>query len=119
MIANIRVTWEKGAYDKIVKEVPDKIVYDIAAQTLSITYPTIPERTGKMRQSSLARGVQGSNKVYRIGSYTDYATYVYNMPEKTHWTTPGTHSQWFARTLRRNGATIIDNAVNQAWKEKM
>lgn len=113
MIANVRVIWEKGAYDKIVKEVPDKIMYDIAAQTLSMTYPTIPEKTGKMRQSSLARGVQGSNKVYRIGSYTDYATYVYNMPDKTHWTTPGTNAEWFNRIWQKSGKSIVSNVVER------
>lgn len=113
MKANVKVTWEKGAYDKIVQEVPDKIVYDIAAQTLSITYPTIPERTGKMRQSSLGRGVQGSNKNYRIGSYTDYATYVYNMPDKTHWTTPGTNAEWFNRIWQKSGKSIVSNVIER------
>ena len=110
---NVQVKWLKGAYDKIVDEVPDKIVYDVAAKTLSMTYPTIPERTGDMKRSSLARGVQGSNKHYKIGSYTDYAAYVYVMPDKTHWTTPGTNAEWFNRMWIKNGKSIVANAIER------
>lgn len=110
---NVQVIWEKGAYDKITKEIPDKIVHDIARITLDMTTPTIPERTGKMKRSTLARGVQGGNSNYKIGSYTDYAAYVYVMPEKTHWTTPGTNAYWFREVVQKNIHNIMEQAVER------
>ena len=110
---NVQVLWEKGAYNKITQEVPDKIVYETARETLDLVYPTIPENTGKMKRSSLARGVQGSNKNYRIGSYTDYASYVYVMPPKTHWTTPGTNAYWFSDYWKKHGKTIFNSVVER------
>ena len=109
----IELIWEKGAYDKITQEVPDKIMYDIAENTLAMVYPTIPERTGKMKRSTLAAGVQGSNLHYKIGSYTDYAAYVYVMPEKTNWTTPGTNAYWFRETWIKHGKSIMQESIER------
>lgn len=115
MIENVdvQVIWEKGAYEKLTKEVPDKIVFDIARETLDLTMPTIPERTGKMKGTTLSRGVQGGNKNYKIGSYTDYAAYVYVMPEKTQWTTPGTNAYWFNQMWQKNGKSIMNSVVER------
>ena len=88
-------------------------MYDISRETLYLVYPTIPERTGKMKQSSLARGVQGGNKNYKIGSYTDYASYVYVMPEKTHWTTPGTNARWFSEYWQNHGKSIANSVIER------
>lgn len=110
---NVQVIWEKGAYNKITKEVPDDIVYEVARETLDMTMPTMPERTGKMRQTSLARGVQGGNKEYKIGSYTDYAAYVYDMPQSTNWTTPGTNAQWFMECWQKNSQAILSSVVER------
>lgn len=110
---NIQVLWEKGAYDKITKEVPDKVVYEIAETTLNLSFPIMPERTGKMKRTSLARGVQGGNGNYKIGSYTNYASYVYVMPENTHWTTPGTEAYWFRNTWQKYGKSIMQEAVER------
>lgn len=111
------VKWLPGMEDKILKEIPDKIIYDIARTTLDLTIPIIPERTGKMKGTSLAKGVQGGNGVYRIGSYTDYASYVYEMPESTNWTTPGTKAHWFSETWQRFGKSILDEAIEREFKE--
>jgi hypothetical protein len=110
---NVQVIWKKGAYDKITKEVPDRIVYEVARETLDLVMPTIPENTGKMKRTTLARGVQGSNKNYKIGSYTDYAAYVYVMPEKTQWTTPGTNAYWFNQMWQKNGKSIMNSVVER------
>lgn len=112
-INKVTLKWENGAEKKIKDTVPDKIVRDIATITLNTSFPMIPERTGKMRQSTLAKGVQGSNCHYKIGSYTDYASYVYNMPDKTHWTTPGTNGEWFIRTWKMKGKSITSQAVGR------
>lgn len=113
---SFNVKWLPGMEDKILKEIPDRIIYDFARTTLDLTFPIMPERTGKMKGTSLARGVQGSNGVYRIGSYTDYASYVYTMPESTNWTTPGTKAHWFDVTLQRFGKSILSEAVERESK---
>lgn len=110
------VKWLPGMEDKILHEIPDRIVYDFARTTLDMTFPIMPERTGKMKGTSLAHGVQGGNGEYRIGSYTDYASYVYDMPESTNWTTPGTKAHWFEETLQRFGNSILSEAVEREFK---
>lgn len=110
---NIELLWDKGAKEKITQDIPDKIMRDIARISLTMTMPTIPERTGEMRRTSLARGVQGSNMNYKIGSYTDYATYVYMMPNSTNWTTPGTQNYWFREVIQKNIKVITQLAIER------
>jgi hypothetical protein len=87
---------------------------------LDLSYPIIPKDSKKMAISSKAGGVRGGNGNYYIGSYTNYAKYVWKMPQsQTNWTTPGTGNQWFARALKKHSSTIINNAINNAWKEDM
>lgn len=94
-------------------QVSDKMIYAIAKETLTQSESVIPLRTGKMRKSSITAGVKGSNRDYYIGSYTSYATHVWNLPDNTNWTTPGTNNRWFERTLREKGQMIIINAVGR------
>lgn len=110
---NIELKWIKGAKEKLTNETPDRIMHDIARISLDMTMPTIPERTGKMKRTTLARGVQGGNMNYKIGSYTDYASHVYVMPDKTHWTTPGTQSYWFREVIQKNIKNIMQQAVER------
>lgn len=102
-----------------LKVIPDDILYTIAKQTLDLSRPLIPKDKGKLRTATASGGVRGTSGDYYIGSYTSYATRVWNLPDSTNWTTPGTNNKWFARTLKRHGATIINNATNQAWKKDM
>ena len=110
---NIELIWEKGAKENLTHDTPDKIMRDVARISLDMTYPEIPELTGRMKKSSLARGVQGGNMNYKIGSYTDYAAYVYVMPRKTRWTTPGTQSYWFRNVIQKNINNIMQQAVER------
>ena len=113
-----KVSWLPGMEEKILHEIPDRIIYSSARQTLDITYPTIPELTGKLKQSSLARGVQGGDGVYKIGSYTDYASFVYiKNNDTTNWTTPGTNSHWFTETWQKRGKSIVQEAIRKEFKE--
>ena len=105
---------------KGLERIPDDILYSIAVQTLDLSYPMIPKDSKKMAISSKAGGVKGGNGDFYIGSYTNYAKYVWKMPQgKTNWTTPGTSNKWFARGLKKYGSTIINNAINQSWKKDM
>ena len=117
---NLNPKAEKG-----LKTIPDDVLYSIARQTLDMSVNSIPKSvglstSGNLRRTSLDGGVRGGNKNYYIGSYTSYAAYVWNMNDSTtNWTTPNTHSQWYMRTLKKNGQTIIDNALTKSWKETM
>ena len=91
----------------------DKMLFEIAKDTLTQTETTIPMRTGKMRKSSMTAGVKGSNLNYYIGSYTSYATYVWNFPDNTNWTTPGTNNRWFERVWKEKGQLIQKNVVER------
>lgn len=91
----------------------DKIIYAVAKETLRESKTTIPLRTGKMRDSSMTAGVKGSNLDYYIGSYTPYAKYVWDMPDNTHWTTPGTKNKWYERVWREKKDLITKNAVER------
>lgn len=91
----------------------DKITYEIAKETLTQSKKTIPMRTGNMRRSSIASGVKGSNVDYYIGSFTSYAKYVWNFPDNTHWTTPGTNNKWYARIWKERGKHITTNIIGR------
>lgn len=106
-----------------LKRIPDDILYTIAKQTLDFSQPLIPmsnakNHAGTLRRATSAGGVKGGNGDYYIGSYTNYAKYVWNM-EGVNWTTSGTNNKWFARALKQHGSTIIDSAVNKSWRKDM
>lgn len=98
---------------KTLTQVSDKMIYAIASDTLRESETTIPMRTGKMRRSSIQAGVKGSNKDYYIGSYTKYASRVWNFPDNTNWTTPGTNNRWYERVWKEKGTLIQKNAVER------
>lgn len=107
----------KNLYKDIDKFV-DSVVYSVARGTLDKSYHTIPlsnnVNSGRLRSSSLAYGVQGSNKEYRIGSTTSYASYVWVMNNNTtNWTTPGTGSEWYIRYFKIYGKGIVSQAVQE------
>jgi len=123
----MEITYEFQWNNKVLnglQKIPDDILYTIARQTLDRSYPLIPmsnlvNHKGTLRRSSIGGGVKGSSGDYYIGSYTNYASRVWSMPESTNWTTPRTNNKWYARTLNKYGKTIIDNAINKSWKEDM
>ena len=110
-----------------LEKLPDEILFTVARETLDYSIPHIPmskmkDHAGTLRRSS-GTGESGVHKTsggYYIGSFTTYASHVWNMDDlTTNWSTPNTHSKWFAYTLRQYGQTILDNAVKQEWKENM
>ena len=121
------ITWEFQWNDRVkygLTVIPDDILYEIARQTLDRSYnlipmSAIPNHKGFLRLKSIGGGVKGGSGDYYIGSYTDYASRVWKMPESTNWTTPGTTNKWFARTLDRYGSTIIESAISKSWKKDM
>lgn len=103
-----------------LKVLPDRVMYQIARETLDMSQPIIPlGATHKLRGTSMAMGVRGSSGNYYIGSYTSYASAVWDMPDSTNWTTPGTNNKWYTRTLKKHGKSITENAINRGWSESM
>lgn len=113
---SVSVKWEPGAKMALMSA-PDKIMYSIARQTLDRTFPHIPMSRRKgvvhMRQTSMAAGVRGSNGDYYIGSYTDYAKYVWVMPRKTHWSEPGTFGKWYQETYKKFMKNIVSISIKE------
>ena len=115
MNESVELQWAPGVKNKLTKDIPDNIIKGVARMTLDLTIPSIPERTGKMKQSSTAGGVRGGNGEYYIGSFTKYAKYVYVRDNaKTHWTTPGTNSYWFREYWLKHGKSIIDTVIKES-----
>lgn len=107
---------------KLLETLPDKIVQEIALETLNLTAPIIPmssalERNltrGRLRRETVATGVQKNGKTYYLESPTYYANYVYNFNDSTtNWSTPDTHSKWFERTWQKQGKLITDRTVER------
>lgn len=114
MNETVTIKWAKGAKEKLNHDIPDEFVYDLARAMLDMVMPTIPEKTGKTRRSTLSGGVRGGNKEYHIGSYTTYAIYPYTMDNnKTHWTTPGTNSYWFREYWQKHGKSIANMVIKE------
>ena len=99
--------------DKL-KKVPDKVVYEVARQTLDRvgSIKITPYRTGKMERTMFQKGVvKDSSGIYTIGNYTDYAQKVYNKPQGTNWTNPNSKSKWFEWFWRTNGKSVFESTV--------
>lgn len=113
---SVSVKWEPGSKMALMSA-PDKMMYAIARQTLDRTFPHIPMSRRKgvvhMRQTSMAAGVRGSNGDYYIGSYTDYAKYVWVMPNTTNWTEPGTFGKWYQETYKKFMKNIVSISIKE------
>jgi hypothetical protein len=112
MADNVKVNWYPGK-KKEVLDASDKIMYSIARQTLDKSLVHIPFKSGKMRQTSMSAGVRGSNKNYYIGSYTNYAKYVWFMPSTTNWSEPGTFGKWYQKIYTRQKKNIVGIAIKE------
>ena len=112
LATSIDFNWTPGAQKKILNS-GNVITYAIARQTLDITFPHIPKLTGKMRKTSMAAGVRGQNGDYYIGSYTNYAKYVWVKPKNTNWSEPNTFGKWYEEIWKKQGKSIVDSCVGR------
>lgn len=113
--------WNKQT-KRLLENTPDKIVQNIAFETLNLTAPIIPvssalERNltrGRLRRETVAAGVKKSGNYYYLESPTFYANYVYNFNDATtNWSTPDTHSHWFDLTWEKQGKLITDRVIER------
>lgn len=108
---------------KEIKNLPDKVIYKIARKTLDMTQihipkSAIPNHAGTLRKTTMANGVRGHSGDWYLSSTTNYASRVWNLPDKgTNWTTDGTHSKWFEWALKEYKTQIVNSSIEQARKE--
>jgi hypothetical protein len=112
MEVSAKVEWIPGARDLILG-FPDKTMYQVARMTLDYTEPHIPFNTGTMEKTSMREGVKGSSGNYYIGSFTDYASYVWQMGKNTNWTNPSSYPKWFQTVWKEKGSNIVKQAVER------
>ena len=112
LATSIDFNWTPGAQKKILNS-GNVITYAVARQTLDIAFPHIPKLTGKMRKTSMAAGVRGQNGDYYIGSYTNYAKYVWVKPKSTNWSEPNTFGKWYEEIWKKQGKSIVDSCVGR------
>ena len=108
----------------MLQQAPEKIVKQIARQTLDFTRSEhvvansknapykIPRghSSGLLERSTINGGVKGDYQTgFYIGSFTDYASYVYER-EGVHWTNPNTKTKWFEYIWDKYGKGVLENA---------
>lgn len=98
---------------KELENIPDKVMYAIARQTLDRVGSSkiTPYKTGKMEMTMFSSGVRGNNKNYYIGNFINYAGYVYAFPQSVNWTNPLSKAQWFESFWKANGKNVFENVV--------
>lgn len=111
---------------KIVKDIPVKeitnfekrVVYNTALYTREHTKgaKAYPYLTGKLQSSEVAAPILGSGMEYGLSAGVDYALEVWAY-KNANWTNPSTQPQWYYSVFKKDGATIINQAVNTALKE--
>lgn len=112
---------------KIIKDIPkneinkfeDKVVYNTTVLTREYTKSAnaYPYRSGRLRASEIAAPIlSNGNKSYGLSSGVGYAKRVWNY-NNVNWTNPSTQPQWYYSVFRKQGASIIQNAVSRALKE--
>lgn len=104
--------WDKPNKKKL-EELPDKAVYAIARATLDQvgSMQITPYLTGNMERTMYSAGVRKGNYGYYIGDFTDYASYVYQMPQRTNWTRSSSRAHWFKDLWTKKGEAITNETI--------
>lgn len=104
--------WDKSIKKKI-EQMPNRVVYGIARATLDQvgSMQVTPYLTGNMERTMYAGGVKKDAEGYYIGNFTDYASYVYKMPQSTNWTRPGSRTHWFENVWLQKGEAITNETI--------
>lgn len=104
-----------------VKEIQNfekKVVYNAAVYTREFTKGSnaYPYLSGRLARSEIAAPILGSGTEYSLGAGVDYAVYVWDFKD-AKWTNSATQPQWYYSIFKKEGNTIISEAVNKALKE--
>ena len=124
-VVGVELILDKSS-EKLIKNLPDKILYEIARRTLDLSHNYIPKsnivgHAGTLRRSTFSNGVKGSHGDYYISSesaITPYASRVWSLNDATtHWTTKGTHSEWFIYTIKTHQNVVVNQAIDKVRKD--
>ena len=111
---NIEVTIIKDIPKEKVKTFEDKVVYEIARETLDRTAGFFPRLSGALEIGSYAMGVVGSNADYGLGTTEDYGGYVWEKPQSpTNWTNPATLAHWYTTVFGTHAEQITNSAITK------
>ena len=115
---NIEIEIVKDIPVKQIEKFEDRVVYNTAVFTReqvkgSHGYPYL---TGELQRSEIASPIMGMNKQYSLLAGVSYGKAVFSYTN-VHWTNPSTMPHWYYTAFRKNGQTIITNAIHRAEKE--
>ena len=121
MKLDVKVEIPRDLPIKEIDKYVDNTVHNAARITLDFTVDKfrIPYRKGKLQTATEAYGVEKmGDKVYQLGTdgTVDYAKYVWDYPQKTHWTRKTTYAQWFVKEYKNEKELIMTRAIESAKK---
>lgn len=104
---------------KQIQKFEDLTIENIARGTLDYTLADsrFPRRTGNLERSSMAQAVRKeADFVYCLDNPVgaEYAEYVWELPQETHWTNPNTYSKWFVAVFKEKNGLITKQAVDNS-----
>lgn len=107
--------------DLVINEIDtytDNLIYNVARITFDFTIDKkrVPYLSGNLQKATEGYGVEGGNKEYYLGvdDTVDYAQYVWDMPQKTHWTRKTTYAKWFKTEYKNEKELIMQKATENA-----
>lgn len=115
---DIEVIVLKGIPTKEIRNFESKTLYNTAVYTREYTKSAsaYPRLTGELQRTEESMSIIGNGLEYGLGAGVDYAMSVWKM-NNVNWTNKSTQPQWYASIFKKQGATIVNQAVNTALKE--
>ena len=103
---------------KDIKNFEEKNIYNTAIYTREYTKSAsaFPYLSGKLQNTEISLPVFGSGMEYSLGAGVNYARSVWKKTN-ANWTNPSTQPQWYYSIFKKQGASIVNQAVNTALKE--
>ena len=104
--------------EKEIKKFEERVVYNAAVYTREFTKSAsaYPRLTGRLQSTEVSLPISGSNLEYGLGAGVSYAKDVW-MKTNVNWTNPSTQPQWYFSVFKKQGDSIINQAVSTALKE--
>ena len=115
---DIEVIVQKEIPVKDIQKFEQKTIYNTAVYTREYTKSSsaYPYLSGRLQSTEVSLPVLGSGMEYSLGAGVSYAMSVWNKTN-ANWTNPSTQPQWYYSIFKKQGATIVSQAVNTALKE--
>lgn len=104
---------------KQIHEFCDLMIFECARITKDLTNSCgyFPRLTGNLQESSMSQEIRKeAEAVYclDVPGGAEYAKYVWEMGEETHWTNKNTLPQWYYSVFEKYQNSIQQEAINNA-----